>query len=86
MSAPLPGMPEPPPKKPKAPQRPGVRATRIRVQRLCEQCCHDIHRLGAAVAPYPRGARWRVVENEVAQRLCEAHKVERCEGGGSNSA
>jgi hypothetical protein len=78
VSTPLPGMPEPPPRKPKAAQKPGVRVTRTRGGRLCDQCCHDIHTLGAQVAPYPRPARWRVVEGEVVERLCEAHKEERC--------
>jgi len=79
VSTPLPGMPEPPPRKPKAAQKPGVRATRIKVQRLCEQCCRDIDAWGISVAPYPQAARWRVVEGDVAERLCEKHKVERCD-------
>lgn len=80
MSAPLPGMPVPPPLRPSVPRKPGVRATRIKALRLCEQCCRDIHILGADVASYPRPARWRVVDAATEQRLCERHKVERCDG------
>lgn len=79
MSAPLPGMP-PRPLRPAVPPKPGVRATRSKVSRLCEQCCRNIHLLGVTVAPYPRPARWRVVEGDVVERLCEAHKVVRCSG------
>jgi hypothetical protein len=79
VSTPLPGMPEPPPRKPKAPQKPGVRATRIKVVQLCEQCCRDIHERGVWSAPYPRAARWRVVEGDSAERLCEGHKEQRCQ-------
>lgn len=81
MSAPLPGMPVPPPPlRPSVPPKPGVRATRTKVTRLCEQCCRDIHVLGVARAPYPRPSRWRVIDGEVVERLCEAHKVARCSG------
>ena len=79
MSAPLPGMPDKP-LRPAVPPKPGVRATRIKAVRLCEQCCREIHLLGVTVAPYPRPARWRVVDGQVAQRLCEAHKVALCSG------
>lgn len=77
MSAPLPGMPELPPQSP-TPPKPGVHATRIGSGRLCERCCRDIHVYGPEVAAYPQPARWRVVEDEVAERLCERHKTERC--------
>jgi hypothetical protein len=76
VSAPLPGMPEPPPRTPKKPPKPGVRSVRIRTQRLCEICCRAIHELGIRVAPYPRVARWRVADGDVVTRMCEAHKVE----------
>lgn len=78
---PLPGMPEPPPRRPKPPRKPGVQAVRTRSTRLCEQCCEDIVRFGQEVAPFPRVARWRVSDGESVQRLCEGHKVERCNSG-----
>jgi hypothetical protein len=56
----------------------GIRATRIRAGRLCEQCCINIHLFGVGAAPYPRPARWRVTEGDVVQKLCEAHKDARC--------
>lgn len=77
MPEPLPGMPSPPPRMKQAPKT-GVRASRCRADWLCERCCQDIYRLGQASAPYPRPARWRVVEGDVVERLCEGHKVERC--------
>ena len=80
MSTPLPGMPTPPPRTPKKPPKPGVRAVRLKADRLCERCCREIHALGAGVAPYPRPARWRVIDGDVVERLCEGHKVERCDG------
>jgi len=81
MSQPLPGMPELPKRTPK-PLKPGkVQAVRTRSTRLCEFCCEEIHRFGQAVAPFPRVARWRVSDGETVQRLCEAHKAERCNGG-----
>lgn len=83
MSEPLPGMPEPPePLLRKAvPAKPGVRVSRIRPVRLCEVCCREIDVLGVMVAPFPRPARWRVVDGEVVQRLCEGHKAALCDGG-----
>lgn len=78
MSTPLPGMPVPPKRTPKKVVKPGVRATRIKAGRLCERCCRNIHLFGISVAPYPRPARWRVTEGEVAERLCEGHKDDRC--------
>lgn len=79
MSEPLPGMPEPPPRTPKKARKPGVQAVRTRSTKLCEQCCEDIYRFGQAVAPLPRVARWRVSDGETVQRLCEGHKVRRCD-------
>lgn len=78
----LPGMPVPPPRKPRAERKPGVQAVRTRSLKLCQQCCEDIHRFGQEVAPYPRPARWRVSDGETVQRLCERHKVQRCDGNG----
>jgi hypothetical protein len=78
---PLPGMPEPPPRRPKPPRKPGVQAVRTRSTKLCQQCTEEIHRFGQAVAPYPRLARWRVSDGETVERLCEAHKNQRCNSG-----
>lgn len=74
---PLPGMPVPPPVHRSSQVRPGVRAVRTRPTRLCERCCELIHVRGQAGAPYPRAARWRVVELDVEFRLCDTHKDER---------
>lgn len=79
MAEPLPGMPVPPPK-PSKNTPAGIRAARIRPMRLCEKCCMEIHELGVSVAPYPRIARWRVVQHEAVWRLCEVHKNEACDG------
>lgn len=76
----LPGVPEPPPRIRKA-VPPGVRATRVKQGRLCERCCRLIHEHGQAVAPYPRGARWRVTTPDGVERLCDAHKDERLGNG-----
>lgn len=45
---------------------------------LCDDCVRAIHRLGVAVAPYPRGARYRVTMpgGDVA-RVCDAHRQQR---------
>lgn len=72
----LPGMPAPPPRARKDP-KPGVRAHRTRATSLCELCCRLIHDVGVANAPYPRMARWRVVDGDTTLRLCEGHKEER---------
>lgn len=79
MDEPFPGMPEPPPGRVGRSSGSGVRASRIRSGRLCERCCLDIHVLGMGWAPYPRVARWRVVDGDVVQRLCEGHKAEVCD-------
>lgn len=71
----LPGMPDT--ESPAARKPNSDRAVRIHTTGLCEQCCQDIHRYGVAGAPYPRVARWRVVQGETARRLCEGHKEER---------
>lgn len=73
----LPGMPESP-RNEYEPAVSNTRAARIHTTSLCEQCCRDIHLFGAAGAPYPSVARWRVVEDETALKLCEGHKNERC--------
>ncbi len=75
---PLPMMPEPPPKPARRAKGSAMAVTRIRTQRLCDDCCADIHRLGQAAAPYPRGARWRISTTELLVRVCEKHKEIRC--------
>jgi hypothetical protein len=77
VSTPLPGMPDLPPASPKKTVQ-GWQAAKVRTTRLCERCCRDIHRYGIEVAPYPRVARWRVTNEGISERLCEAHKVEAC--------
>lgn len=76
---PLPDMPSPPlPSRPAA--SPKARYTRIRKPRerqLCDDCCEDIHRLGQAVAPYPKHAVWRRSAKDGSAVLCHAHKDER---------
>jgi hypothetical protein len=69
-------MPQPPPRRPKV-KVPGTVVARIRSQRLCDDCCKDIHVRGQAVAPYPRLARWRISTADSLTRVCERHKEER---------
>jgi hypothetical protein len=61
-------------------QAPEVKAVRTKVDRLCEVCCENIYRFGQEVAGPPRMARWRVSDGASVQRLCEGHKVRRCNG------
>lgn len=76
---PLPGMPAPADSRPARKSKDGMTVSRIHTARLCEQCCLDIHTFGVAGAPYPMVARWRLTDTDLTvQRLCEAHKNERC--------
>lgn len=74
---PLPGMPEPSPKRQAAASGP-VHFSRYRTKtrRLCDMCVVRIHYLGVTQAPYPRVARWRVSTESHVEYLCEQHKEE----------
>lgn len=76
---PLPGMPADPPAGTSPPA--GVHLTRYspRERTLCSDCIADIHHRGAAVAPPPRGVRWRFCVGALTLHLCEIHKNQRLE-------
>lgn len=57
------------------------RAVRTKADRMCHWCCEDVYRFGQNMVPAPRMARWRVTDGDVVERLCEGHKVKRCNGG-----
>lgn len=46
---------------------------------LCDDCVKDIHVRGIAVAPPPRGVRWKRTDADGTQNLCEQHKDRRQE-------
>jgi len=73
---PLPGMGGEPDPCPPKPSPAGIRFTRCKANRLCEECCRQIHLLGIVHAPYPRTARWRVSTGETVAFLCYVHKDE----------
>lgn len=73
----LPGMPTPPEASSRA-VKAGIKVTRVKTTKLCEQCCRDIHTYGVQQAPYPQVGRWRLVFDDLTtERLCEGHKNER---------
>lgn len=76
----LPGMPEPPARTNRR-ATPNVRASRTAQRHLCQRCCQLIHALGQAVAPYPRGGRWRFVDGETVTFLCDMHLPDEPESG-----
>ncbi len=77
---PLPGMPADT-QQPGGTPPEGVTRRRYtpRTRGLCGDCIADIHRLGAAVAPYPQASRWQVSRGSLTLHLCDRHTTERLE-------